>query len=202
MNYQELVDNIRKRTNFFARVNGGGWPGHDGPAKSRYPNLAAELDALEWDIITPSETANISREVLAGVLEDGDMLSRRELFLIADRMNVSYSYLHSPVLSFVDPSTNKGKYRISILRKELEDCNVWDMSGWRVLNAKGILASLDNGIPVTYAAWRFYTDEIRYEISSHVRKKANQQARRTERIVLREEPECVQVGHTPKEERG
>ena len=163
MEYQELVENIRDREDFFARWTGG-WHGHYGPACSLYPNLAAELVARTWEIGTPANAAEVSREVLAGAIEDGDMLDGEELRRIADRMAIPYRYLCSPVLALVEPSTNKGRYRAFVLRQLVESAVKLGLRGVHIKNAAITLQAITRGIPVTYAAWRWACEETKRNV--------------------------------------
>lgn len=176
--YQELVDSIRRKENFFKKLDGG-WPGHYGPARSEYPNLTAELVAREWQIATPVEAARVSREVMAGVIENGELLSLEELERIADRLGISFRYLSSPVLSLVDPATNKGRYRTAFLREMLKVAYRYNLWGVYLKNAEITLRSLEQGRPVTYAAWSWPCKKIVLEIG---RQRNEQISVRTERI--------------------
>lgn len=182
MNYQEIVEEVRNRENRFVKFDGG-WPGHYGPAQSKYPNLAAELVARAWQIGTPVEAAGVSREVLAGAIEDGDLLDAEELRRIAERLWISYRYLCSPELSFVDPATRKGRDHTATLRELVEQGHQWELWGIHINNAETTLASLEHGESVTYAAWRWACQEIKREIEDRRVKTMRQHTIRRERRV-------------------
>lgn len=179
--YQELVDSIRRREDFFKKFDGG-WPGHYGRACSEYPNLAAELAAREWQITAPVEAARVSREVMAGVIEDGELLGIEELERIADRLRVSCLYLSSPVLSLVDPTKNKGMFQTIVLRWKLKEAEKYHLFGTHIKNARIALRSLERGRPVTYAAWRWMCQAMACEIDQQ---RNEHRSVRTERIVTR-----------------
>lgn len=162
MEYQKIVEHIREREDFFARFSGG-WPGHYGPASSKYPNLAAELAARDWDIETPASAAAVSRAVLAGVIEDNDLLEDCELCRIANRLGVSYRYLCSPILSYVDPLTKKGRRRAASLRRALKTARELGLWGAYISNAVITLQLLERSETVTYAAWRVACEKIEQE---------------------------------------
>lgn len=183
MTYQKITDDVRSRENFFAGWEGG-WPGHYGPARSKYPNLAAELVAREWQIGTPVEAARVSREVLAGVIEDGDILDAKELRSISDRLGISNQYLCSPVLSMVNPMTNKGRCRIAILKRLLEAAERYGVYCGLFHNTAHVtLAQMERGTPVTYASWRWACQRINDALEWQQSAEERRRTIRTERRV-------------------
>lgn len=146
LTYQEIVNSVRAREAVFGR-----WPGHGGPAFSRYPNLAAELAARGWSLETLCKAAGVSGEVMAGVIEDGDELEAIEICGIANRLGVAVGYLRSPVLAIIAPTTRKGKrrkYELMVLTIEAENHYCPILNSWETL------PKMEHGRPVTFAAWR------------------------------------------------
>jgi len=170
MSYQNIVDSIRYRENYFAEWNGGGWRGHTGSARSKYPNLAAELDARDWEIKTAVNAAHVSHEVMAGVIEDGDDLEPLEIARIAQRLGVGSPYLRAPVLSMVDPSTNKGKFKARILERLLKQSKEYGVRlGQTGVNAWATLIEMKRGHPVTYASYAWFTRRLEEELDEYER---------------------------------
>lgn len=181
-NYQDIVEKVRWREDFFSQFNGGGWPGHYGKALSRYPNLAAELNAREWEISNAVKAANVSREVMAGVIEDGDFMDDFESLRIAQRLDVHCRYLRSPVLSMVDPNTNKGRLRIARLKFLLYKMDVYGLRGGQPeINARGVLADMEHGKLVTYAAYSWAVHKMERDTCEHEAKELCRQSCRTVR---------------------
>ena len=150
--YQNIVESVR------ARENGGWnttWCGHNGIAFSRYPNSASILDAWSNRLDTFADAANISREIAAAVIEDGEVLEDGEKHALSRHWKSWFnaSFILSPKLSIIDPVKNKGRLRQHQLQ-ELVNATEWDdsiiMSRY---NAKRLLSELRRGIPVSYAAW-------------------------------------------------
>ncbi|WP_251447829.1 hypothetical protein [Vermiculatibacterium agrestimuris] len=160
MNYQGIVDRLRQNEDHFIRV-GDSWPGHDGPAVSLYPNLAAELVAREWQITTPSNAAGVSREKMTRVIEDGAELEEERLEAIARRMEITMGYLKAPMLAYVDPTTKKGRRKRAVLKRLLQRSDTFQ--GIHTFNAQDTLAELKRGQCVTYAAWSWACCSTQWE---------------------------------------
>lgn len=130
---------------------GGGWPGKsvNAPVETLYPNLVAEMGwGFSW-LRLPAEFADVSKEIMAAVLEDNEELSRPELLRLARYLGSPVGYLTAPDMSFVDPATNKGKVRrryLADLLKRAEGLDCW--------RAELVLSSLREGKAVTYASYR------------------------------------------------
>lgn len=140
------------------------WPGdiHKRPV-TRYPNLAAEMQAAEYFLWCPAEHANVSEEVLASILEGGDALHAEEAFSLARLFQCKVTYLIAPTLQMIDPATHKGKRCLNRLNEygnafyddfasnpKLEDPSYRKWIGFAFLTDK----QLCNGQRVTYAAYR------------------------------------------------
>ena len=158
--YQRIVDYLR-----WIHIGGGyGWPGKlvGSRAATLYPNIAAELEASGSWLSDMAELANVSEEIMAAVLEDGEDLSTTEKYSLARRWEGrGPGYLTYSTLQIVDPGTNKGKRH----RRELNDLMaeaaalpdpVVDKYGfstyWRS-RVKPVCEALNAGKPVTFAVW-------------------------------------------------
>lgn len=131
-----------------------GWPGKpvNAPVETMYPNLVAEMGCgFPW-LYLPAEFADVSKEIMAAVLEDNEELSRPELMRLGRCMGVPIGYLTAPEVSFVEPATNKGKARkqyLADLMKQVEGLDI--LEKWR---AEYALSDLESGRAVTYAFYR------------------------------------------------
>ena len=160
--YQRIVDYLRRRHNLSC---GDAWPGLPvgSPAVSRYPNIAAELAASGKWLRTMAEFTNVSKEIMAAVLEDNEELSLMELWRLSQRMNVPYGYLTAP-LQIVDPKTNKGKFRRWQLSDLMEQAKEFkqEIRGWWEIEK--IRDALQDGSIVTYAAYHWAVMKLQEEI--------------------------------------
>ena len=103
----------------------------------------------------PAEFADVSQEIMAAVLEDGEELNFPELLRLSQYAGSSIRYLAAPQMSFVDPATNKGKVRrryLADLLKRAEGLDCW--------RAEFVLSSLREGKAVTYASYRCAVKEL------------------------------------------
>jgi len=143
---QDAVQRLR-------RLNGRFWPGKslDAHAVTRYPNIVAEIDASGMYLWCPAEHANVSPEILAAALEDNEELSFIEVRGLARLYGCKIPYLTAPVLSVVDPTTNKGKHRRRILEELAKQVGPLEHEQFRVEN---LLGAMGRGDIVTYAVYR------------------------------------------------
>ena len=131
-----------------------GWPGKsvNAPVETLYPNLVAEMGwGFPW-LYLQAEFADVSKEIMAAVLEDNEELSCPELLRLARGLGVPIGYLTAPEVSFVDPATNKGKARkryLADLMKQVEGLDI--LEKWR---AEYALSDLESGRAATYAFYR------------------------------------------------
>lgn len=152
---QNLIRHLRK----WEIEHGSGWPGKgtNEPAKTLYPNLLAEMGwGFPW-LYLPAEFADVSKEIMATVLEDNEELSRPELLRLARYLGSPVGYLTAPDMSFVDPATNKGKARRRALADLLKQADGLDFRQWA---AEQALSSLTNGKAITYAAYRYVMKDM------------------------------------------
>lgn len=169
---QNLIRHLRK----WEIEYGSGWPGKgtNEPAKTLYPNLLAEMGwGFPW-LRLPAEFADVSQEIMAAVLEDGEELNFPELLRLSQYAGASIRYLAAPQMSFVDPATNKGKVRrryLADLLKRAEGLDCW--------RAEFVLSSLREGKAVTYASYRCAVKELSDAIDR--KQRAQHQPRSTRR---------------------
>lgn len=176
MNYDKMYQRMIRRVRWKNIQGGYGWPGKhvNAPAVTRYPNILAEIEAYTGWLHIPAEFAAVSQEVMAAVVEDGEELSVVELFGLCRLYGRKLAYIKAPTLQMVDPSTNKGKYRLrqlSDLLAQVDSLPSYPL--WKIVQARD---TLERGEPVTYSAWRRGCDELREEIE-----RRNRPAIRTER---------------------
>lgn len=132
MNQQEwvniLCDHVRKTEN--TQMPPYNWPGkaEGSEAATLYPNMLAELAYDARWLYYMAEGAKVSNQIMAAVLEDGEALTSCEIYNLTKRWNsleardcLCYvGYMASPVLSMLDCSTNKGRWRLRKLELMLE----------------------------------------------------------------------------------
>ena len=96
-----IVNFIRKHE----MSTGQKWPGTGRlfePVKCRYPNLAAEIAAHGYFLWCPANHANVSKKIMAAVLEDGETLTFNEVMGLARLFEIAdLEYLISPELKTV-----------------------------------------------------------------------------------------------------
>ncbi len=80
MNTNAMVQSMI-RTVRYRNIQGGDWPGKplNAPAVTLYPNILAEIEASGYSLWCPSDHAEVSKEIMAAVMEDGEELSIQEL---------------------------------------------------------------------------------------------------------------------------
>lgn len=157
--YQHMARYVRSR---YVHSGMGIWPGKsmNAPAVSRYPNILAELAMrICPDIQGAAEAARISPEGMAAVLEDNEDLYCMEFLRLGRYLHVRTSYLAAPVLSTIDPTTNKGKYRLRQLSDLIKLADGAKISSMRRI--ENIRDAMSRGELVTYASWRWALQEIR-----------------------------------------
>lgn len=157
------------------------WPDRaiPSPAVSRYPNILAELDASGWWLDRIARYAQVSMEIMAAVMEDNAELNRGELRGLTRCFGCKMEYLTAPVLSMVDPATNKGKARIRYLKDLLRQTEGMDRFFYQ-LNSNNVLPQLENGKSVTYAAYRWACRNLQEVLDRKAWDEAQQRRTRTE----------------------
>lgn len=176
MNYDKMYQRMIRRVRWKNIQGGFGWPGKpvDASAVTHYPNILAEIEAYTGWLHIPAEFAAVSQEVMAAVVEDGEELSVVELFGVCRLYGRKLAYIKAPTLQMVDPSTNKGKYRLRQLSDLLSQVDSLPSGHlWKIVQTRD---TLERGEPVTYSAWRRGCDELQEEIE-----RRNRPAIRTER---------------------
>lgn len=144
---------LQSEIRWIRRHNGHHWPGKSLYADfvTRYPNVVAEIGASGMWLWCPAEHANVSPEVLAAALEDNEELNFSEVRGLANLYRCKIAYLTAPVLSVVDPTTNKGKRRRRVLADLAKQVGPLKHEQFRVEN---LLNAMERGVVVTYAVYR------------------------------------------------
>lgn len=162
---------------------GRAWPGSQeaAGAVTKYPNLLAELDASGKTFDDLAGYARVSPEVMADALEDGGELDAHEIRRLAHNVGrLPPGYLADRVLHLVEPETNKGK---KLLRRLVDTMNAAE--GLPVKNAQQIRSTreaLEQGKPVTYAAYRWAFRWLRDALEHGKKVKARNHQIRTKRM--------------------
>lgn len=159
------------------------WPGRQETAGTvtKYPNLLAELDASGKTLDELAGYARVSPEVMADALEGGGELDAHEIRRLAHNVGrLPPGYLADRVLHLVEPETNKGK---KLLRRLVDTMNAAD--GLPVKNTQQIRSTreeLEQGKPVTYAAYRWAFRWLRDALEHGKKVQARNRQIRTKRI--------------------
>lgn len=163
--------------------DGRTWPGKQETAEAatKYPNLLAELDASGKTLDELAGYARVSPEVMAEALEDGGTLDAHEIRRLAHNVGrLPTGYLADRVLHLVEPDTNKGKKLIRRLADTMDAAE-----GLPVKNAQQIRSTrevLEQGKPVTYAAYRWAFRWLRDALEHGKKVQARNRQIRTKRI--------------------
>ena len=163
---QWMVDYLRRRYN--AQGEGYRWIGNPegSPASTKYPNLVAESVFSRIWLDTLAGVANVSMEVMTAVAEDDEELSYAEMERVVKYLNATQSsrylmsleYLASPVLSYLDSGSNKGRWRLRQLESLYEAAGHIEKS-FRLLpdlldeQTRGLIADMKAGKTVLYAEY-------------------------------------------------
>lgn len=180
--YQQLAINQRWR---HRGKKGEYWPDkpESAPAVSRYPNILAELDASTKWLDRMAKYAMVSMEIMASAMEDNGELSQEEMEGVSRCFGCSMSYLRSPILSMVDPASNKGRVRIQHLKDLLRRTEGMDRFFYRTYS-KDVLPTLESGKPVTYAAYRWACKNLQDVLDWNKQGEAMQRQTRTGKLPL------------------
>lgn len=173
--YQVIADRQCRR---HQAERGEDWPTFLFPPVSHYPNILAELDGSGRWLDYIARCAEVSQPVMAAVMVNNEGLSFQELSRLARDFKCKPSYLASPELSLVDPSTNKGRARLRRLKELVEQTAGLDCFLYR-LHSKDVLPALERGQPVTYAAYRWACQKLQDVLDQQARDTARQQRIRT-----------------------
>lgn len=129
--------------------------------------------------------AQVSMEIMAAAMEDNGELSFTELRGLAHCFGCQTVYLASPVLSMVDPTTNKGKIRLKHL-KDLEQRTRGMERFLYHLHSGDVLSKLESGKSVTYAAYRWACKNLQDVLDDKAQEEARQQRTRTGNLPVAE----------------
>lgn len=179
--YQQLIVYQRSRHN---TTEGELWQGKSEyePAASLYPNILAELDASGLWMDHIASNARVSMAIMASVMEDNGELSFHEMSGLARCFRCEIDYLAAPILSIVDPSTNKGKRSIQHLRDLLTQTEGMDRFFYNTFSPT-VLPALESGKPVTYAAYRWACRNLQSTLDRKAREEERQRRTRTETTI-------------------
>lgn len=175
--YQILTKSVRDAYNRGSRKK---WPGKslNDLAVSRHPNVLAELEAYGWpNIDLAAEFANVSPEIIAAVIEDGEELSYGEIAGLARLYRCSPEYLATPTFQVFDTSTNKGKRRLRELEDLMEQAGDFLQKGICEVCA----GTLRDGYQITYAQWKWCCVQIKDELARRQRTEFRRRHCRTAR---------------------
>lgn len=174
--YRQMIIFQRCRHN---TTNEEPWEGRDeyAPAETWYPNILAEFDASGYWMDRVADFAGVSYAVMASVIESNGDLSLMELKGLTRCFGCGFGYLASPVLSIVDPSTNKGKARSRYLRDLLDRTQGRDFV--HRFTAEKTLALLERGNRITYASYRVACRDAQYVCESIERERMKKQRTRS-----------------------
>lgn len=162
------------------------------PAISRYPNILAELTASGWWIDRIARCAQVSMEIMAAAMENNGELSWQELEGLKRCFGCKLDYLVSPVLSMVDPSTNKGKVHLWHMRELVRQTEGMDRFFYLNYSSE-VLPTLESGRSVTYAAYRWACKNLQDVLDRKKRETARQRQTRTEELPSTEPQKDVQA---------
>lgn len=178
--YQQLA--IRQRNRHIGK-RGEHWPNKPASAlaMSRYPNILAELDAFTRWLDRIARYAMVSMEIMAEAMEDNGELSWQELDGLRQGLGCRLGYLGSPVLSMVNPNTNKGKARLHRLRELVRQTDGMERFSYSNFS-KDVLPTLESGKPVTYAAYRWACKHLEDVLYWHSLETAQRRQIRTVRL--------------------
>jgi len=146
--YQQLICCMRERNT----RGGWHWPEKPSAAATRYPNVAAEIDASGQWLWCPADHAGACKDILAAVLEDNEELSAAEMLGLARLYRAGFEYLASPKLQLIDPATRNGKIRRWQLQERFAHAEGLDK--YEISDVQYVLTMMELGAPITYAAWR------------------------------------------------
>lgn len=157
------------------RERGENWPDKPVSASvvSRYPNILAELDASGWWLDRIAGFAQVSMEVMAAVMEDNAELTWNEMKGLTRCFGCKMEYLAAPVLSMIDPTTNKGRMRLRHLKDLVQQTEGMDRFLYQ-LHSGDVLPKLESGRPVTYAAYRWACYNLQEVLDVKAQKEARQ----------------------------
>lgn len=147
-------------------------------AVTKYPNILAEFEASGFWLDLLARGAGVSQAIMASVMESGGEMSWQEFERLARRFKCKLAYLTSPVLSMVDPTTNKGKGQLRRLKDLVQQTSGMDLFLYHTYS-RDVLPKMEAGKPVTYAAYRWACNRLQDLLDSRAREAVRQQRIRT-----------------------
>jgi len=142
-----------------------------------YPNLTAEYEAIGYHIDTFADHAETTSEIMHDVFYGNGDLTPVEAYrlycLVCRGTAISFNYLISPVVSRIDMTKNKNKYRAYMLMKKIDEADAInigaDADGYvdvyrinateqvhrrEIEWARKVLNNMLSGVSVRYAFYR------------------------------------------------
>lgn len=152
---QRMIRSVREWNSRYDR-----WPGNplNAPAVTIFPNILAEIDASGMSLWCPAEHANVSQEVMAAVLEDGEELTIGEMLGLCRLYMRDLEYMADATLWLIDPATDEGKEKRRKMEDNLKQADGLDFPLRFIV--ENVLFAMDNGKPVTDAAYRRAENEL------------------------------------------
>lgn len=131
------------------------WPGRPigSSARSLYPNLAAEYMCSGYHLWVLADHANVSKEIIAAVIEDDEELELHELYSLSRLFECSMEYLLSPRLSVLDPNTHRDVFARYKLMQLVERAGEIPDKDFRKPFISPVVALLKQGEPIYRAAY-------------------------------------------------
>lgn len=158
MEYKAIIGHIARHEYLggYGRIDtaDGIWEAH-----SKYPNIAAELQASSKFLDTLAEFADISREIAIAILMDCEDMTGQELRGMCRCFGCGADYLTAPIFSTVDPKTKKGKVRLRHL-EELQQTAA-PLFHLEALAVNSTMETMRAGKEVTYAQYRWAEHYLR-----------------------------------------
>lgn len=188
--YQMIADRQCRR---HQAERGEDWPTFPSPPVSRYPNILAELDGSGRWLDHIARCAEVSQPIMTAVMMNNGELSFQELIRLAGDFKCKPGYLASPVLSLVDPSTNKGHTQLRRLKELVEQTKGLDCFLYR-LHSKDVLPALERSHPVTYAAYRWACQNLQDVLAWRTRDTVRQQRTRSAELPMKNETKTTALG--------
>lgn len=160
MAYIDIVDCLRQHET--SRTENEQWPGRPigSPARSLYPNLAAEYMCSGYHLWVLAEHANVSKEIIAAVIEDGEPLELHELYSLSLLFECSMEYLISPRPSVLDLNTHQGALARLVLLQLIERAGEIPDTYYRKPFLSSVVALLKRREPIYLAAYNHATSDL------------------------------------------
>ena len=182
MAYIDIVDCLREYET--TRTKSERWPGRPigSPARSLYPNLAAEYMCSGYHLWVLAEHANVSKEIISAVIEDGEPLELHELYSLSRLFGCSMEYLMSPRLSVLDPNTHRGalaRYKLNQIVEQVGVIPDTLRDSFAVSLAFSVVSVLKRNTPIYFAFYHYAISVFQ----SIIQKQEWEQRKRTKSVI-------------------